>query len=168
VYAGLPCSQYANHEKANPRPYPWKLTSGFQAPEPCEDAQIDVYPDLTQLTNEIEYIVPYDSTLAGRSETAVDHDSEIFEYFDINNAALDHDNLRPSQMKRSMDNTTPSATLYSPAVHSFTPDFPRSPHNPVVAPTEPGALQSHMQACSDLVSQVISDVSMELTRVDEH
>jgi hypothetical protein len=140
----------------------------LQDSEPCHNAGFEIEPDATQFTHEVNETTPYDFALARRSETVVDHDSAIFEFFDFHNAALDLDNVALSYTEPIFGDATLSTTFYSPETQNFTPNFSGSPHNPEASPTEALELQQHVQAYGELVSQFHHQRLMQLTRVDKH
>jgi hypothetical protein len=140
----------------------------LQDSEPCHNAGFEIDLDATQFTHEVNETTPYDFALARRSETAVDHDSSIFEFFDFRNAASDLDNVALSYTEPVFGDATLSTTFYSPETQNSTPNFSGSPHNPDASPTEALELQQRVQAYGELVSQFHHQRLMKLTRVDKH
>ena len=55
----------------------------------------------------------------GHNETAVDNDSDIFEFFDLQKAALDPDSAQPSPSEPQLTSATTSATLCSKGSHGI-------------------------------------------------
>lgn len=124
---------------------------------------------------------PHDTINPQWGDTNMDHDSQVFEFFNLQDAALNPHSLHNSQLKLKLDGPSASAsrTLYSPTAHYATLNVPSaSASRTLYSPTAhhvlpdipiglihanlPESMKSQLQHWYSCTRDLVCDVSFEL------